>query len=559
VIGWSSCAKSKFATPDKLALEINMAKITTKYICQSCGYESPRWVGKCPECGAFNTFAEEKVAPTARANSLSPSRSRRDYSGGSGSKPQALSAVGVTAAQRMMTGIAEFDRVLGGGLVPGSLVLIGGDPGIGKSTLLIEAAVRLSEKEGSGLYVSGEESAEQIKLRAQRLGLQSENLLLASETDLLQIESFIRNQKPAFAVVDSIQTTAHPGLDSAPGTLTQVREAATTLQRIAKEEGVSIFIVGHVNKEGNLAGPRALEHIVDAVLQLEGDEHNQYRLLRATKNRFGSTNELGVFEMAENGMKSVDNPSQLFLSERQSNAPGSVVVATVEGARPLLVEVQALCAPSYFTSPRRTVTGADFNRVLVVLAVIEKRLNLRLGDMDVYINVAGGVRVTEPALDLGIALAVVSALRDFPVPPGAVAFGEVGLAGELRAVTHSERRALEAGRLGFTPCVMPQSVAKRLEQSKNTVTVSGASTLRAAVEALLPDALRGKSSGTLDGRRFARGEREKAVSGEGEFHRALVTARTTRASLANPSENDKAALSGENDFDDTESDSTKNF
>jgi DNA repair protein RadA/Sms len=554
----SCISKGQFSLSAISQPQINMPKITTKYICQSCGYESPRWVGKCPECGAFNTIAEEKVAPKARVNSLSAGRAGREYSGGSGSRPQSLATVGAAAAARVTTGIAEFDRVLGGGLVPGSLVLIGGDPGIGKSTLLIEAAVRLAEEEGSGLYVSGEESVEQIKLRAERLGLQSEHLLLAAETDLLQIESFIRNQKPAFAVVDSIQTTAHPGLDSAPGTLTQVREAATILQRAAKEEGVAIFIVGHVNKEGNLAGPRALEHIVDAVLQLEGDEHNQYRLLRATKNRFGSTNELGVFEMTESGMKSVDNPSQLFLSERQSNAPGSVVVATIEGARPLLVEVQALCAPSYFTSPRRTVTGADFNRVLVVLAVIEKRLNLRLGDMDVYINVAGGVRITEPALDLGIALAVVSALRDLPLPSGAVAFGEIGLAGELRAVTLSERRAQEAGRLGFTHCVMPQSGAKRLASPKREVAISGASTLRMAVEALLPEALRGKRDGGLDGRRFAHGRREKVEKNEGEFQRALVTSGSMRPNIRDSLKNDGETLSDAGDFNDTGSDTLFN-
>jgi DNA repair protein RadA/Sms len=530
-----------------------MAKITTKYICQSCGYESSKWVGKCPECGAFNTFAEEKVTPTARTNSLSGGgRSARDYAS-NGSKPQALSSVGVTASQRMLTGISEFDRVLGGGIVPGSLVLIGGDPGVGKSTLLIEASVRLSESQGSGLYVSGEESAQQIKLRAERLGLQSESLMLAAETDLLQIESFIRSQKPAFAVIDSIQTTAHPGLDSAPGTLTQVRESATVLQRIAKDEGISIFIVGHVNKEGNLAGPRALEHIVDAVLQFEGDEHNQHRLLRATKNRFGSTNELGVFEMTETGMKSVDNPSQLFLSERQSNSSGSMVVATVEGARPLLVEVQALCAPSYFSSPRRTVTGADFNRVLVVLAVIEKRLNLRLGDMDVYINVAGGVRVTEPALDLGIALAVVSALRDVPAPAGAVVFGEVGLAGELRAVTHSERRAIEASRLGFEQCVMPQTGAARLKSLDGQITVNGSSTLRAAVEAVLPDALRGKNGEERgEGRRFNRsGRSESTPAPDSDIHRALVTARTQRTVSRGRQENDDDALFENDDFDDT--------
>jgi DNA repair protein RadA/Sms len=396
----------------------------------------------------------------------------------------------------MMTGIGEFDRVLGGGVVCGSLVLIGGDPGIGKSTLLLEAAVRLASAQGSGLYISGEESAEQIRLRAERLQLSSDDLMLVSETDLAVIESYIRDAKPAFAIVDSIQTVAHPGLDSAPGTLTQVREGATAMQRLAKDLGVAIFLVGHVNKEGNLAGPRALEHIVDAVLQLEGDEHYNFRILRATKNRFGSTNELGVFEMTEDGMSGVENPSQLFLSERQTSAPGSAVVATVEGSRPLVVEVQALCAPSYFTSPRRTVTGADFNRVNVVLAVIEKRLGMRLGDMDVYVNVVGGVRVHEPAMDLGIALAVISSLHDVPVPADACVFGEVGLAGEVRAVSHSDRRATEATRLGFGRCVMPRAGVQKLAVDKSgDARLQGVATLHDAVQALLPEALLRKAGG----------------------------------------------------------------
>lgn len=494
-----------------------MPKLTTKFVCQTCGYESPRWLGKCPDCGGFSTFAEEKLAPTPRASLGGSSATRAVAAAIGSSRPQTLGAVGAQKAERLQTGISEFDRVLGGGVVPGSLVLIGGDPGIGKSTLLIEAAVRLAARCGSGLYLSGEESVSQISLRARRLNLESEDLLLASETDLLAIEGHIREQKPAFAVVDSIQTVAHPALDSAPGTLTQVREAATAFQRLAKELSVAIFLVGHVNKEGNLAGPRALEHIVDTVLQLEGDEHGQYRLLRAAKNRFGSTNELGVFEMTESGMESVENPSQLFLAQRQNNAPGSVVVATVEGARPLLVEVQALCAPSYFTSPRRTVTGADFNRVAVALAVIEKRLGLRLGDMDVYINVVGGVRVTEPALDLGIALAVISSLRDLPVPSEACVFGEIGLAGEVRAVTHAERRATEAARLGFARCIVPISGAARLRNLD--ADVSGVSTLREAVEMLLPEALMGggRRSGQRAGgdgpRAGANGSRGPRTSG----------------------------------------------
>ncbi len=457
-----------------------MARISTRYTCQACGYSTPKWVGKCPECDAFNTFSEEKVVPQSKNSSFSSSRSSGPLSS---TKPQALSDVEAHKTARLSTGMPEFDRVLGGGVVPGSLVLIGGDPGIGKSTLLIEAAVRLAQKHGSGLYVSGEESVAQVGMRARRLGLECDELLLAAETDLLAIENHIRELKPAIAVVDSIQTTAHPSLDSAPGTLTQVRESASALQRIAKELGVAIFIVGHVNKEGNLAGPRALEHIVDTVLQLEGDEHNQFRLLRAAKNRFGSTNELGVFEMTEDGMKSVENP------------PGSAVAAVVEGARPLLVEVQALCAPSYFAAPRRVVTGADYNRVLVVLAVIEKRLGLRLGDMDVYINVAGGVRVNEPALDLAIALAVVSSLRDRALPSASCAFGEIGLAGEVRAVGHAERRAGEAARLGFADVTLPKAGLERLNGLRGEVDLHGTATLREAVETLLPGALREREPG----------------------------------------------------------------
>jgi DNA repair protein RadA/Sms len=474
-----------------------MARISTRWVCQSCGFESPRWMGKCPECNSFGTLTEETVAPRPAAAKLSnraavARASREDSPLSLSNAPQALTQVSATRRPRMTTGMPEFDRVLGGGLVPGSLVLIGGDPGIGKSTLLIEAAVRLAEGHKSGLYVSGEESVEQIRLRADRLGLSSDHLLLAAETDVSQIDAFARAQTPAFVVVDSIQTVSHPALESAPGTVTQVRETAMVLQRLAKDGGVPVFIVGHVTKEGSLAGPRVLEHLVDAVLQLEGDEHGQFRILRATKNRFGSTNELGVFEMTEAGMASVENPSQFFLSERQADTPGSIVVATVEGARPLLIEVQALCSHSYYPSPRRTVTGADLNRVLVVLAVIEKRLGLRLGDMDVYVNVAGGLRVTEPAVDLGLALAIISSLRDVPVPSGACAFGEVGLAGEVRSVAHAERRLGEASRLGFTRCALPQGAARKNADSPASegLELFGVATLQEAVERLLPLALR---------------------------------------------------------------------
>jgi len=489
-----------------------MAKISTKYVCQACGYVSPRWIGRCPECSAFSTFVEEKVSTAARASEKNSGFSRATNS--VIVRPQKLSDVSTQRRERLLTGITEFDRVLGGGLVSGSLVLIGGAPGIGKSTLLLEAAVRLAQRYGDGLYISGEESIEQIRLRADRLALSSDNLMLAAETDLAIIESHIRESKPSFAIVDSVQTVAHPGLEAAPGTLTQVREAASAMQRLAKEGGVPIFLVGHVNKEGNLAGPRALEHIVDAVLQLEGDEHYNFRILRALKNRFGSTNELGVFSMTESGMEGVDNPSQLFLSERQTSAPGSCVVATTEGSRPLLVEVQALCAPSYFSAPRRTVTGADFNRVNVALAVIEKRLGMRLGDMDVYVNVVGGIRVTEPALDLGIALAVVSSLHDAPIPADACVFGEVGLAGEVRAVSHADRRAMEAMRLGFKRCVLPRAAMQKLAQPDNAAILRGVATLSDAVEELIPQALSRKAQIKANERKGDEREKHDAKRGK---------------------------------------------
>ncbi len=484
-----------------------MAKISTRYTCQACGYQSGKWLGRCPDCSAFSTFSEENVVAPSKSSKSSLSHAPSNLNS---TKPQKLSQIEGERKERYTTHMPELDRVLGGGIVPGSLVLIGGDPGIGKSTLLIEAAVKVAKANGSGLYISGEESVSQIGLRAQRLGLDSDELLLASETDLTQIEAHIRALKPAIAVVDSIQTVQHPALDSAPGTLSQVREAATTLQRLAKELDVPIFLVGHVTKEGNLAGPRALEHIVDCVLQLEGEEHNQFRLLRALKNRFGSTNELGVFEMSEAGMQSVENPSQLFLSQRAESAPGSAVAAVVEGARPLLVEVQALCAPSYFAAPRRVVTGADYNRVLVVLAVIEKRLGLRLGDMDVYVNIAGGVKVQEPALDLAIALAVVSSMQDCPLPKDLCAWGEIGLAGEVRAVGHSARRENEASRLGFADCVTPRaSIEERAKRGE--FVARGVANLREAIERYLPDALRSRGGGEGEsergyGRREGRGQ-----------------------------------------------------
>ncbi|MCS6860088.1 MAG: DNA repair protein RadA [Abditibacteriales bacterium] len=455
-----------------------MPKAKSVWVCQHCGHEAPKWLGRCPECEEFNSFVEELKTPAATA----PARLV------TATTVEPLADVQPRAQERMATGIGELDRVLGGGVVPGSVVLVGGDPGIGKSTLLLQAGVRLSQAQGKGLYVSGEESAEQIRWRADRLGLSSSSLLLVSATDLAQIEAQIDRHAPAFVIVDSIQTVSHPDLDSPPGTISQVRESAAALVKIAKSRGIPIFLVGHVNKEGAIAGPKALEHIVDTVLTLEGDSHHAFRILRAVKNRFGSTNEIGVFEMKERGMEEVENPSRLFLSERLEGAPGSAVVATMEGSRPLLVEMQALVAPTYFGTPRRLATGADYNRVCIILAVLDKRLGMHLGDMDAYVNVVGGMRITEPAADLGVALAVASSLRERAPSADTVVFGEIGLAGEVRAVSHPERRVMEAQRLGFARCVLPSSNLSHLSQSPSrTVKLVGVRTVREALDLLLAE------------------------------------------------------------------------
>jgi len=374
--------------------------------------------------------------------------------------PVAMTEVASTSQPRMATGSAELDRVLGGGLVPGSLVLIGGDPGIGKTTLLTQACRNLAEAGHLVLYVSGEESAAQVKIRADRLGVATPNLLLLAEANLEAILGACKQEHPQVVVVDSIQTVVKPGLSSAPGSVGQVRECTADLMRMAKDQTICVLIVGHVTKEGQLAGPRVLEHIVDTVLYFEGDRHHAYRIIRATKNRFGSTNEIGVFEMRETGLRDVLNPSAAFLSERAAEAPGSAVVCAMEGTRPLLVEVQALVTPTVFGMPRRTVAGVDYNRTVVLLAVLEKRAGTALASHDVYVSVAGGVNVDEPAIDLGVAAAVASSLRGRPVDPTAVAIGEIGLGGELRMVPQLEKRALEAARLGFRRCIVPAQAAE---------------------------------------------------------------------------------------------------
>lgn len=431
-----------------------MPKAHTRFVCQSCGFESLKWVGQCPDCHEWATLTEELVqeAPTHKSGASSASFAA----------PTPITEISADGAARTSCGISEFDRVLGGGVVAGSLVLIGGDPGIGKSTILIQAANHLSQHSGKVLYISGEESAEQIKLRSNRIGIASPGLLVASETSIRGVEHYVEAVDPAFVVIDSIQTMFDPELSSAPGTVSQVRSCTAALARVAKSGGVPVFIVGHVTKEGSLAGPRVLEHMVDTVLYFEGDRHQSYRVLRAVKNRFGSTDELGIFEMRESGLEEVPNPSEALLAQRPDHGTGSVVTSTIEGSRPLLVEIQALVAPSYFTSPRRTATGVDYNKLLMILAVLEKRVGLALGNKDVYVNVAGGVRIVEPAADLAIALAVASGLLDQSVDPTAVALGEVGLAGEVRAVGQLEKRLKEASRLGFDRAIFAARSASKL-------------------------------------------------------------------------------------------------
>ncbi len=442
------------------------------YVCQSCGSTSPKWQGRCPACNEWNTLVEEPLIGHQHARASSA----RD--------PVAVTAVATAVEPRLATGIGELDRVLGGGLVPGSLVLIGGEPGSGKSTLLLGTSTRLAASGQTVLYVSGEESVQQIKLRADRLQVDTPTLLLLAENDLDAILKTCEHVKPNILIIDSIQTVYKPDLPSAPGSVGQVRECTAELLRIAKGQTITTLIVGHVTKEGQLAGPRVLEHIVDTVLYFEGDRHHTFRLLRATKNRFGSTNEIGVFEMRSDGLREVLNPSTVFLAERATEAPGSTVVCTMEGTRPLLVEVQALVTPTVFGLPRRTAAGVDYNRMILLLAVLEKHAGLHLGTQDVYASVAGGIAVDEPAIDLGLAAAIASSLRNRPVDPAAVAIGEVGLAGEIRIVPHMGLRVLEAARLGFRRCVIPHGAVEEIANQK--IEAVGVTHLAEALGILLP-------------------------------------------------------------------------
>ena len=433
----------------------------TVYFCQECGYESAKWMGQCPGCKSWNTFVEETVSTKKPSSSgvMKSSEKRQE--------PVILKDISLSEDERQTTQIGELDRVLGGGIVPGSLVLVGGDPGIGKSTLLLQVCRNLAEKQVSVLYISGEESLRQIKLRANRIGQFTDKMQLLCETNLEVIREVIERRKPDVVVIDSIQTMFHEDVSSAPGSVSQVRESTNILMQIAKGMGVSIFIVGHVTKEGNVAGPRMLEHMVDTVLYFEGDKTAMYRMLRGVKNRFGSTNEVGVFEMQNQGLVEVPNPSEYLMQGRLPNEAGSVVACTMEGSRPFLLEVQALVCQTSFPMPRRTAVGTDYNRVNLLMAVLEKRMGVRMADCDAYVNVAGGMRVVEPALDLALVAALLSSYHNRSLQDGMLLFGEVGLVGEVRAVSQAERRVTEAIKTGYTVCVLPESNRASIEKAGN--------------------------------------------------------------------------------------------
>ena len=448
----------------------------TIFCCQACGYHTPKWMGKCPDCGEWQSFVEEIKA-------VKPDQGAMRSLSFPQTQPVPIDSVKLEQEDRLLTGISEFDRVLGGGLVSGTLILIGGDPGIGKSTLMLQALNGLAGTKRKVLYVSGEESIRQISIRSRRLGAAGSDLLVVSENDMDSILSMADSVQPDVMVIDSIQTMFSPDLTSAPGSVTQVRESAMRLMLLAKRTGTPIFLVGHVTKDGAIAGPRLLEHMVDTVLYFEGDRDHVFRILRAVKNRFGSTNEIGVFEMRENGLNQVANPSAIFLAERPENTPGSVVTASMEGTRPILVELQALASSTSFGNPRRTILGIDHNRVALLVAVMEKKLGMHLMGHDIFINVAGGVKIVEPAVDMGIVSAVASSFLDRPVLKGTIIFGEVGLTGEVRAIGHVETRIVEAKKMGFARCLVPKSNLKRMAKIKG-IEIIGINTISLAMEEL---------------------------------------------------------------------------
>lgn len=455
-------------------------KISSVFYCQECGHESVKWMGQCPGCKAWNTFVEEpKKGSRAGGRNNGPGI-------GVGNKPEvvSLSEVSLREDEKTETNIKELDRVLGGGIVPGSLTLVGGDPGIGKSTLLLQVCRNLAAAKHSVLYISGEESLKQIKLRAQRIGEFNDNLKLLCETNLDSIEEIIQAERPEVVIIDSIQTMYREEVSAAPGSVSQVRESTSVLLRLAKGLTVSVFIVGHVTKEGTVAGPRVLEHMVDAVLYFEGDRHASYRILRGVKNRFGSTNEIGVFEMREEGLIEVENPSEYMLSGRPEGASGSIVSCSMEGTRPILIEMQALVCRTNFGLPRRQAAGCDYNRVNLLMAVLEKRVGIQLSDCDAYVNIAGGMKIAEPAVDLGIAMAIVSSFRNRAIADEVIAFGEIGLSGEVRAVSQAAQRVAEAAKLGFKTCILPHSCAQKLSGQSEVkgMRIMGVRSLQEAID-----------------------------------------------------------------------------
>lgn len=451
-----------------------MAKAKTVFFCSECGHESSKWLGQCPACKSWNTFVEEKQSVTKKGGA----KPRR-----ASASPMNMSEVSIKSEERIPTGIGELDRVLGGGIVTGSLSLVGGDPGIGKSTLLLQVCRNLVNAKRKVLYVSGEESAHQIKMRAERIGAFEDELLLFCETILEEILEGIRKVRPEFVVIDSIQTMFSEELTAAAGSVSQVREVTAQMMRIAKEENIAVFIVGHVTKEGVVAGPRTLEHMVDTVLYFEGEREAAYRILRGVKNRFGSTNEIGVFEMCADGLTEVENPSKMMLNGRPVDASGSVVVCSLEGTRPILIEIQALISPTSFQMPRRTAVGIDYNRVNLLMAVLEKKVGLQLGGCDAYVNLAGGMRLVEPAIDLGIILAIASSYKNIPLPEDTIIFGEVGLVGEVRRVSQGDQRIKEAEKLGFKTCILPKANVDSLKIRTN-MRLLGVANVREALDCI---------------------------------------------------------------------------
>lgn len=434
-----------------------MAKSKTIFVCSECGYESPKWLGKCPSCNSWNTFYEEKIQETTLSGKKVDLKAKE--------KPRNLNSIEGKEAIYTKTGYGELDRVLGGGLVKGSLVLIGGEPGIGKSTLILQLADKIAKKEGTVLYVSGEESGEQVKLRADRLNIKNDNIMFLAETDIDNVEASIMEIRPKLVVIDSIQTMFSNEITSAPGTVSQVREITSRVMRCCKQNQITTVLIGHVTKDGNIAGPRVLEHMVDTVLYLEGERYFSYRILRSVKNRFGSTNEVGMFEMQSVGMTEVTNPSSILISEDQEQVPGAAIVSSLEGTRPLLVELQALTTPSVYGIPKRTGNGVDFNKIALLIAVLEKRARLSIGNQDVYVNVVSGMKINEPAVDLGIALVIASSFKSVYIPKDTAIIGEVGLTGEVRSVNMIDKRLKEAEKLGIKKCIIPQNNKKLL---KNT-------------------------------------------------------------------------------------------